>query len=224
MSTDNGSSASQDQTGSAGEDQSGTQTTNQQMQIKPEDHLRAIDDLKKFKARSRELESQLQSYQQEMEAMKTKGLAESNDFKTLYEQASNKNKEWEQKFNKLKENVVFNEKYKAAQKALLDAGIRKEALRILDKEDLEPIIIEHTSEGRMIPTGVEEYVDMFKKNYGFAFEQKGQARVNGGGGNTTIEMSQAMTPSKLYEIEKKHGVRSDQYRAAIEQYKKQKTN
>jgi Skp family chaperone for outer membrane proteins len=223
MSTDDGSSASQGSTGSA-DDSAGNQQTNQQMQIKPEDHLRAIDDLKKFKARSRELESQLQSYQQEMEAMKTKGLAESNDFKALYEQASNKNKEWEQKYTKLKENVVFNEKYKAAQKALLDAGIRKEALRILDKEDLEPIIVEHTSEGRMLTSGVEEYVDSFKKNYGFAFEQKGQARVNGGGGNSTIEMSQAMTPSKLYEIEKKHGVRSDQYRAAIEQYKKQKTN
>lgn len=220
MSTDNGSSASNDSTGSA--EESGSHQ--QQAQIKPEDHLRALDDLKKFKALSRELEGKLQTIQTEIEEQKNKKLSESNDFKTLYEQASAKNKEWEGRYQKLKENVVYNEKYKAAQTALLNAGIRKDALKILDREDLEPIIVEHTSEGRMLVSGVNEYVDAFKKSYGFAFEDKKQTRVNGGGGmNGGQNFSGGMTPTKLYEIEKKYGVRSDEYRAAVSEYKKQKT-
>jgi hypothetical protein len=218
MSTDAGSSASQDsQVSDQTESTSTTQT-----QIKPEDHIRAIDDLKKFKARSRELEAQLTQIQQEMDESKSRKLTESNDFKALYEQASAKNKDWEIRYSKLKENVVYNEKYKAAQTALIGAGIRKEALRILDKEDLEPIVVEHTSEGRMLVSGVDEYVDSFKKNYGFAFDVKQQARVNGSGGNTQ-SFDSSMSPAKLYEIEKKHGILSGEYRSAIEQYKKQRT-
>lgn len=220
MSTDNGSSASQESQGSAEETQTGNQATTT---IKPEDHMRAIEDLKKFKARSRELETQLQTIQQEAEEQKNKKLTESNDYKTLYEQASQKNKDWETKYSRLKENIVHNEKYKAAQKALIDAGLRKDALKILDREDFGSIVVEHTSEGRMLVNGVDEYVDSFKKNYAFAFDNKQPAKVNGGGGNASGAFDSTMTPAKLYEIEKKHGVRSDQYRAAIEHYKKQKT-
>lgn len=220
MSTDNGSGASNDSQGSAGENQSGNQSTT----IKPEDHIRALDDLKKFKAQSRELETKLQQLQGEMEEQKNRKLTESNDYKTLYEQATAKNKDWETKYSRLKDNVVYNEKYKAAQKALIDAGIRKEALKILDREDLGQIVVEHTSEGRMLVNGVEEYVDSFKKNFAFAFENKQASRVNGGGGGDGGSTGDTtMTPVKLYEIEKKHGVRSDQYRAAVEQYRKQKT-
>lgn len=220
MSTDGGSSASNESTGSAEDSQGSSQTT-----IKPEDHLRAIEDLKKFKARSRELETQLQTVQQEIEEQKNKKLTDSNDYKTLYEQVTAKNREWETKYSKLKENVVYNEKYKSAQNALLSAGIRKEALKILDKEDLEQIVVEHTSEGRMLVNGLDEYVDSFKKNYGFAFENKQQTRVNGAGGNNNSQdFGAVMTPSKLFEIEKKHGIRSEHYTNALTQYKKQKTN
>ena len=219
MSTDNGSSASQDSQDSVNENQNGNQQT-----IKQEDHLRAIEDLKKFKARSRELETQLQQIQLEMEEQKNKKLTEANDYKSLYEQSSQKVKEWEAKHSRLKESMAYNEKYKEAQKALLDAGLRKDALKILDNENLDSIIIEYTSEGRTIPNGVSEFVDSFKKNYSFAFEQKSPARVNGSGGNASSQFDSSMTPAKLFEIEKKHGVRSDQYRAAIEQYRKQNTN
>lgn len=215
MSTDDGSSASNESTGSA--EDSATKT-----QIKPEDHNRAVEDLKKFKARSRELETQLQSIQTEIEDQKNKKLTDSNDFKSLYEQASAKNKDWETKYSRMKENIVYNEKYKTVQAALLEAGIKKSALKILDKEDLESIVVEHTSEGRMLVSGTDEYVDAFKKNYDFAFETKQQTRVNGGGGQSNSADSSLMTPSALFDIEKKHGVRSDQYRAAFEQYKKQK--
>jgi hypothetical protein len=220
MSTDDGSSASQDSNGSAEENQSGNQST----QIKPEDHMRAIDDLKKFKAQSREWEAKFNMLSKEIEEQKNLKLTESNDYKSLYEQASQKNKDWESKYSRLKDSVAYNERYKAAQKALIDAGIKKEALKILDKEDLESIIVEYTTEGRTLTNGVEEFVDAFKKNYGtFAFENKTPARVNGGGGNASQMFDGKMTTDKIYEIEKKHGVRSDQYRAAIEQYKKQKT-
>lgn len=217
MSTDNGSGASNEQTGSA-EGSAGSNDSTKT--IKYEDHVRALDDLKKFKSQSRELEMKLQQISEELESTKQQKLAETNDYKSLYEQAANKNKEWQQKYDGLKKNVVFNEKYKAAQKALLDAGIRKEAIKILDKESLDEIVVEHTSEGRMLVNGVEDYVDSFKKNYAFAFEEKSKTRVNGGGG--AAHDSKALTPLDLYTIEKKHGINSAEYKSAIEQYKKQK--
>lgn len=217
MSTDSGSSASNEQVGSA-ENLAGSNQTLQN--IKPEDHLRALDDLKKFKGRSKELEMKVQELAQALEQTKEQKLSEANDYKTLYEQATNKNKDWEQKYNSLKKNVVYNEKYKAAQAALLEAGIRKEAIKILDREALDEIVVEHTSEGRMLVNGVDDYVDSFKKNFGFAFEDKKQTRVNGGGGS--VHESKTITPLDLYSIEKKHGVSSSEYKTALEQYRKQK--
>lgn len=219
MSADNGSSASQDSTTSGAQDESTAQT---QTHIKPEDHLRAIEDLKKFKARSRELEASLAQIQSDLEESKNKKLTEANDFKSLYEQASTKNKDWESRYQKLKENVVYNEKYKAAQTALISAGIRKDALKILDKEDFGPIVVEHTSEGRMLVNGIEEYVDTFKKNYGFAFEQKQAARVNGSGGSTQSMSDGSMTMAKVIELQRKHGNSSAEATAALAQYLKNK--
>lgn len=222
MSTDNGGSASMESTGSAVDSQGANETNQQTQSIKYEDHLRAIEDLKKFKARSRELESKLEQLSTEIEQEKHRKLSDSNDFKTLYEQASSKNKEWESRYQKLKENVVYNEKYKAAQKALLDAGIRKDALKILEREDLEPIVVEHTSEGRMLVSGVEEYVDSFRKNFGFAFEDKSKTRVNGNGGTIDMTSGQKIDAAKLIELERKHGIKSPEYLAAYAEYKKQK--
>jgi hypothetical protein len=163
----------------------------------------------------------LQKMQSEIENLRDGKMKDQNDFKSLYEQASTKNKEWENKYTKLKENIVFNEKYKAAQSALLNSGIRKDALRILDKESLDEIIVEHTSEGRTLVSGVDEYVDSFKKNFAFAFEDKKSAVVNGSGGGANMNTG-SITPAKLFELEKKHGVTSDEYRNAIASYRKQK--
>lgn len=220
MSTDNGSSASDDSTTSSAGDES--QDQNQTLKIKPEDHIRAIDDLKKFKARSRELELQIQKLTSDQEDLKSSKLKEANDFKSLYEQASEKNKDWEAKYSKLKENTVYNEKYRAAQTALINAGLRKDAMKLLDKEDLSEIIVEYTSEGRVLMNGVDEYVDTFKKNYGgFAFEDKKQTKVNGGGGSNHGGSDQ-LTANDVIMIERKHGIASQEAKAAYEQFKKQK--
>jgi hypothetical protein len=221
MSVDNGSSASQNSQDSVSEDS--TDSTQTQTAIKPEDHLRAIDDLKKFKAKSRELETKLQQLMQEQESLKEKGLTEANDFKSLYEQAKNKNAEWEARYSKMKENIAYNEKYKAAQAALINAGIRKDALKLLDKEPLDEIIVEYTSEGRTLTSGVEEYVDKFKKEFGaFAFESKGPTRVNGSGGSSSMSSDGPITAAEVYMIERKHGLTSNEYKSAVEQFKKQK--
>lgn len=219
MSADNGSSASNDQQVSDDVDSTGNETR----QIKPEDHLRAIEDLKKFKARSRELESQVAKMQADLEEVQNKKLTDSNDFKALYEQATQKNKDWEAKYSKLRENTVYNEKYRAAQQALIQAGIRKEALKLLDKEPLEEIVVEYTSEGRVLTSGIEEYVDNFKKNFGsFAFEDKRPTKVNGGGGAGGSMNDSSVTANDVYMIEKKHGIGSQEYRDALASYKKQK--
>lgn len=217
MSNDNNGSAVTDQNVS----DNGQTNQGDSQPIKREDHIRAVEDLKKFKAQARDFETKYLSLQNEIESLKTQKLTETNDYKSLYEQAATKNKDLETRYSKLKENVVYNEKFKAAQQALLEAGMKREAIKILEKEALDEILVEHTSEGRMLLSGVDEFKEKFRNSYQFAFEDKTKARVNGGGGGGGMT-GEKVTADHVIAVEKKHGRGSAEYANALNQYVSQR--
>lgn len=208
-----------DSTESTVSDEDSTETT--QTQINAKDHARAIDDLKKFKGKSKDLETKLSQLTTELEEIKSGKLKEQNDFKSLYEQATNKNKDWESRFNKMKESVHYSEKYRAAQSALASMGMKKDAYKMLDKERFDDIIVEHTSEGRMLLSGIDEFASKFKEEYPFAFEEKKSTKVNGGGGGSAKDEGD-IDVLKLDQLGRKHGYNSPEFRKGLEQFQKQK--
>lgn len=162
----------------------------------------------------------------EIKEIKESKLKESNDYKALYEQEKTSKAELETRFSKLKENVTYNEKYKAVATELRKKGLKAEAESILEKESLDDVVVETTSEGRFLVHGADTFADTFKKRYGFAFETKKAPTTNGGGGNNSGGNNEGgddvITGGDLYKIEKEKGVKSPEYIAAFSKYKAQK--
>lgn len=207
-----------------------SQDPNQKV-IKPEDHQRAIDDLHKFKRQASEFEVKFNELQAQMSDLKKNDLKGKEDYKALWEASEAEKNTLKAETTKLKQSVVLTEKYKAAQSALLQAGLKKEAMKILDRESFDEIVVEWTSEGRILTNGVETYVDKFKKEFPFAFGTAEAPKFNGGGGgagNPSAGADEEMTPAKIIQLEQKmksFGAKPEDrtaYYDAVKKYQEQK--
>jgi hypothetical protein len=160
-------------------------------------------DLKKFQTDSQKLAEQLTNTNKELLTLKKQQSESQGDFKSLYETEKAAREEWEQKHGKLKENLFFNEKYRAAQSAVVKAGMKTDALKILDSQTFEELQVETTSNGRFLVHGAETFAEKMKREYGFAFETPKAPNVNGGGGNPPPNNDQELTAAYIVELEKK---------------------
>lgn len=138
-----------------------------------EDHQRALEDMKKFKARSRELEEQLNNTE-------TKHLEEKKNYKELYEREKRQREEWQGKYTGLSNSVVDNEKYNAVRAEAIKAGIINE--KDLDYLDLDAVQIERTDHGRAIVHGADTFVQGLIKERPYWFKNNEVPGFNAGGG------------------------------------------
>lgn len=201
MSDTNGVSDNQN----VGDDSQGDnnqQSADNQPTINPEDHKRALDDMHKFKNRWRESQDAMAKLQSELESFKKQQLTDKEDYKSLYEQQVEQNQNLKSSYDKLKGNLLHSERYRAVLPKLQQAGLRSEALKLIDAANLDDLPVEATSSGRFLVEGVDTFVEQFKQDYPFAFESKKPPRVDGGGGATNPGDDGKMTPAKLLEIEK----------------------
>lgn len=224
--TDNGGAGNPNQNpnpGGAG----GGQDPNDKV-IKPEAYQRALDDMHAQKRRAAELEVKLGELNNQLTELKKNDLKGKEDYKALWEASEQEKNALKAETTKLKSSIVLTEKFKAAQAALLQAGLKKEAMKILDRESFDEIVVEWTSEGRILTNGVETYVDKFKKEFPFAFQEVKPPTFNGGGGGSGAGGgTEEMTPAKVFALEQKmksSGKPEDReaYQAALRQYHEQR--
>lgn len=196
--------------------------------INPEDHQRALDDLHKFKRQASEFEVKFNELTAQMNELKKNDLKGKEDYKALWEASEAEKNSLKAETTKLKQSVVLTEKYKAASTALMAAGLKKEAMKILDRESFDEIVVEWTSEGRILTNGVETYVDKFKKEFPFAFQTAQAPTFNGGGGGSGgAGGDDEITPAKIVQLEmqmKRTGKAEDRtaYYDAVKRYTEQK--
>lgn len=210
-----------DDTGSA--DQTQEHHADNQETEKPiakEDHQRALTDLKKYKSRWRETQSQLSDLQKEIETLKTAKLQGDNDYKTLYEGLKGKYDEQVNKNSQLKESLLYNEKFRAVFPELKKAGLRDDAQNLLEMQDLRDLEVEATSSGRFLVQDVQGWVDGFKQKYPYAFQPKKAPGVNSTGGQSQIDDTGKLTPQALFELERECKKKGDMapYHAAYKRY------
>jgi hypothetical protein len=192
--------------------------------VKWSDHKRALDDLARFKSQAKDAREKAEKAARDLEELKTKLHTEGNDYKSLYETAKSKLEAAETERVQLKQGVVYGERYRAVFPALKEAGLRADAVKLLDMQSLEELEIEATSNGRFIVNGVKDFVEEFKKQYPYAFETK-RVRVNGGGaGGDGGTKPKAWTPDTLFKLEQDCKRKGDMapYFKAIGEYRKTK--
>lgn len=199
----------QDQNG-GGDDGAGDKNTD-----KSSDLIRA--ELLKHKRENEELKKKIAANEKQK-------LEASGNWKELWEASEVRAKELEDKLDRNTFAFVTAKKRDAVKDAMLKAGMRTDALKILDKDDFDFVEVEVEGSGFKIQ-GVDLAVQKYRTEYPFMFSKDpgkvnsgGAGSNNGGGGDTT------MTPAKVYAIERKFGVKSEEYQGAMRKLLEQKRN
>ena len=154
---------------------------------------------------------------------KTKALTKNEDFKSLYEKTKADLESERQTSSKLKDSVLYSEKYRAVFPALKKAGLREDAENLLEMQQLGDLDIETTSEGRFLVSGVETYVDAFRAKHPYAFEKKKAPMINSAGGNQTVASNGSWSPEKLFKLEQECKKKGDMapYQHAVTEWVRQ---
>jgi hypothetical protein len=190
--------------------------------INPQDHDRAVQDMLKYKGKLKEASDAIQDLKTQIHELKSQGLKEKEDYKSLYEQECQNHAETKRRAQRLEGSFYTTQKHSAVYPALKRAGLRDDAERILEMVDFDALEVETTSEGRVIINGIETFVEKFKADFPFAFEQRRPPKINSAGGTTEFQTPQKITAEMIVEIERKHGTKSDKYKNAIAEYVKQR--
>jgi len=169
--------------------------------IDPADHHRAVEDMKKFKGLTKQLQDEINNLKGALKKTQTATLQEKEDYKLLWEQANSELQEKEGKLSELKDSVFYNARHQAVLDGLRKAGLRPEAERILDHYDLSEIEVEVTNKGRFQVGSVSSLINRIKQEYSFAFESKKMPRVNPKGGSSVLDEGEPLTAAKVAEIE-----------------------
>jgi hypothetical protein len=181
------------------------------------DHERAVADLKKEKARRKELET--------AEAKrKEDALKAENKWKEIAESKEKEANEAKERADKLSNSYVNDRKFSAVEAAAMKLGLRPEAVSDLEGLDLSDLEVETTSTGKINVQGAAKFAERLKasKPHWFA-EAKGDPNVNTGGTRVRDSNGQ-ITAKQILEAEaeaKKTGDRAP-YESLVKKYQQQR--
>lgn len=214
------------ETSSAGTGQGGANDQNQDLKpIDPKEHESIKRDMFRYKDQLKSQNDELSTLKQKLQDLEAKGLAEANDYKTLYEREREAKAALEAEKEKLRGSVLHSERYRAVLPKLKELGLRDDALNLLDREDLSSIEVEATSNGRFICHGMETFAKHFRESFPYAFKEKGIGNVNGSGGSGAPPSNEPVTASSVIEAEKKWRagkIQKSEYEAIHRRYLEQK--
>lgn len=222
----NDQSSTSDQTGSANQSDSDTKVDSEKDLVPKSAYEGVKNDLHKWKQRAKEHESQLKEVNEKL--AKLSSDADGNDHKTLAERYKKEAAEQKARADKLNEGYIYGEKHRTVYSELKKLGLKDEAERYLEYEDLKDLEVETTSKGRVNVLGAKEWAsDFFSKNK-FLFESKKAAGVNSTDGRGTGgSSSDKVTPADVVAAErqaKKTNKPEDvlAYKEILNKYQKQK--
>ena len=186
----------------------------------------AVNDMHKFKTRSKESQLQLDSLQTQFDEMKASNAKTDDDYKSLWEGEKTKNTELVDKHERLKGNLYTSERHRAVFPELKKAGLKDEAKGLFDSQDLSEIEVEATTNGRFLVNGVSSYVEKFKALRPYAFETKTAPDFNSDIPGTTSGDGKKHDPDSLFLLEQDCKRKGDMkpWHDAVAQWKKLKAS
>mgnify|MGYP000107719041 CR=1 FL=1 len=150
-------------------------------EAKPNEGLeRALKDVHKYKSATKQLEAERNELRNQLKAQEEKKLEEQNEYKALAELRAKELVAERDRRNKLEQTIWQNERYKAVQVEALKAGLRPEAEEDLNLLSLDAVVVEGTTEGRLLVNGAKDFVDELKKTRSHWFKAPGLPAVNTG--------------------------------------------
>lgn len=155
-----------------------TQTTEQlEMPVAQEANTVDRDLLEKFKQDNIKAKKRLQELEAQLEVERRNKLKEKEDWKTYAETLEKELESTRTERQALSQAMIYDKKVEAIRIAALNAGIRKDAIKHLEKFGTEGVDIETTSTGRINILGAEQFVARLKAEAPYLFDVKG-TKVN----------------------------------------------
>lgn len=158
---------------------------------------KTLDELHKYKKQVKEL--QLKAEQEN-----TSRLKEKEDWKALAELREKEATELKAARERDLFHLERDRKMNAALSALKKEGLLDEADKLLDKDSLDDLVVEHTDQGRYIVHGKDSLVQRWKKDLPFAFKNEKAPKINTGGGNKTEIIAGDVTAQSVNDAETKY--------------------
>lgn len=187
------------------------------------DKKRALDDLHKFKAKNRELESTVGDLKKKLEDIEAERLKATNDWKTAFENERQKRTEDEHRHKNFREATLIEKKRDAVRTAAIKQGLVNEA--DIDFIPLDDVSVDVTATGKFIVEGADAVIEAQKRIRPHWFKTEKPIGVNNGGGRKPDGNSDLVTVEKLMELEKKPGGRNtEEYKNAFAKWRVQTLN
>ncbi len=158
-----------------------------------------MKDLQTQKAKARELEDKLKSYNEQKEQLERKSLADKEEWKKLAEIREKEAEDFKKKLEVSSKNTTNYFKRAEIRQQALKQGIRETALEDIDLLPLDDVQVETTSTGKINVLGADKFIDRLKTTRAHWFNDKSDPGVVTGTPTTTT--AKGVTPAdavKLY--------------------------
>lgn len=176
---------------------------------------RVLDDMHKFKARAKELESML-------EDQKLNKLKENNQWKEIAESKEKEAETLQQQLDAIKNAMVKNTKFNVIKSEAIKRGIRNEALDDLELLNFDDYVtIETTSTGRINVLGADLAIEDLKRKKPHWFGKQSVSMNNASPEAISSKISYEQVQKELNEA-KKTGDYS-KAESLLNEYKKQRS-
>ena len=136
--------------------QTDTSTNTDAETVSKSEFERVMKDLHKFKDAARQASEKLKTLEEAK-------LKEKDDWKTLAERYKGERDDLESKYTGLSTASINEKKFSAVERAALQAGIRKEALADLEMLNVDGVVAEATSTGKLNILGAEDFIKDLKQ-------------------------------------------------------------
>lgn len=145
--------------------------------VKQEDLERALRDVHRLKGEAAAAKA-------EADAAKADRLKSQNDYKSLYETEAEAHKGTKGKLEGLEKGIFTRERTKVLTEAAIKSGLRPEALPDLELLNPQGVVVEATTEGRILVHGAETFTERLKRERPHWFQDPKAPNINTGGGGT----------------------------------------
>lgn len=195
----------------------GADDKNKPPAITPEQFAELTATAKRLEAANKKLSDDYAAAQSKIKEIEKAKLEGAGDFKKLWDDERSLREAAEAKLTQTKSSFVLTQKHFAAKEALVKAGLNPEALKMLDKETFDTLDVA-IHDDRFEVKGTETLVAQWKQDYPFLFKTASNPpNVNSGGTGAGGQGGggKDLTAGDVFEIERKFGQRSKEYKEAV---------
>jgi hypothetical protein len=161
------------------------------------------NDMFKYKRELQDSQKKIDELVAQQNAAEEARLLEGENFKGLYEKTKEELDRIANEKKSIVESVMVDKKLSAVREFAAKNGITDEGMEDLEMLNMDDVVVETTSEGRINVHGADSWVENLKSRRPNWFGGKNPPNINNGTGNPALE-DRTYSPRELLELQAKN--------------------